>query len=255
MQVVMSFIQKKLKIILLILILSSGTIVTSGYFHYRALNRTEDPRIVDARKIMVKYNKLMSENETGLALLILNQVEDIYMNTLGYSNSFELGVIENNRGSIYLIKAETDLINEDETKESNLILAERYITNSIDIYTGWLERVDSMEREDIREMVLLYFREDDSAFNGFDLEKIINKRVDDIMASKTETKRRLSVSHTNLGIIRRYEGNLEKAMEQYEKAVELWPDNHVAKDNINQLLGRPLEKRNIIKQMFFKDRM
>ncbi len=250
----MSFISKKLRALLLIVILISGAIVASGYFYYRELNRAEDPRIVDARRAMAEYNELMSENETGFALLLLDRVEDIYINTPGYANSYELGVVENNRGSIYLINAETDIINEEKARTSNLVLAERYITNSIDIYTGWLERINSMEREEVYSMVLPFFREGDPAFANLDLERIIEKRVDDIMASKVETKRRLSVSHTNLGIVRRYEENLEEAMEQYEKAVELWSDNHVAKDNINQLLGLPLEKRNMIKQMFFKDK-
>jgi len=250
----MSFISKKLRTLLLIVISISGVIVASGYFYYRELNLAEDPRIVDARKSMMKYNELMSENETGLALLVLDQVEEIYNNTPGYANSYELGVVENNRGSIYLINAETDLINEEDAGTSNLVIAERYITSGIDIYTSWLERIAPMEREEVYNMIAPFFREGDPAFNGLDLEKIIEKRVDDIMASKVETGRRLSVSHTNLGIVRRYEGNLEEAMEQYEKAVELWSDNHAAKDNINQLLGLPLEKRNMIKQMFFKDK-
>ena len=250
----MSFISKKLKTLLLIVALISGAIIASGYFYYRELNRAEDPRIIDARKEMSKYNELMSENEIGLALLVLDQVEEIYASTPGYANSYELGVAQNNRGSIYLIKAETDLINEENTDTGNLLLAERYITSAIDIYASWLERIESMEREEVYDTVLPFFHEDDPAFANRDVNKIINKRVDDIMASKVETKRRLSVSHTNLGIIRRYEGNLEEAMEQYEKAVELWSDNHVAKDNINQLLGLPLEKRNMIKQMFFKDK-
>jgi tetratricopeptide (TPR) repeat protein len=250
----MSFISKKLKTLLLALILISGIIVASGYFYYWGLNRAEDPRIVAARKTMAEYNELMSDNEFGLALLVLDQVEDIYMNTPGYDNSYELGVILNNRGSIFLIKAETDIINKNEQDSGNLVLAERYITSSIDIYTSWLERIESMEREDIYNMTAPFFREGDPAFDGLDLKKIIEKRVDDIMDSKIETKRRLSVSHTNLGIVRRYEGNLEEALAQYEKALELWPDNYIAKDNINQLQGLPLEKRNIIKQMFFDNK-
>jgi len=251
----MSFISKKLKTLLLIVVLISGAIVASGFLYYRSINLTEDPRVVDARKVMMKYNELMSENETGLALLVLDQVEEIYMNTPGYAISYELGVVENNRGSIYLINAETDLINEEDADTGNLVMAERHVTRSIDIYTSWLERIGPMEREEVYNMTLPFFREGDPAFDGLDLEKIIEKRVDDIMASKVETKRRLSVSHTNLGIVRRYEGNLEEALVQYEKAVELWPDNHVAEDNITRLLGRIPEKRNMIKQMFFKDKV
>ncbi len=271
----MKFISKKLQIFLLVLVMISGAIVASGYFYYQELNRAEDPRIVDARKIMAKYNKLMSDNEADLALLLLDKVEEIYSNTAGYEDSYELGVVENNRGSIFLIKAETALINsgklkneklnskklnsekqnnkKTKTKTNDLALAREHITNSINIYVHWLEEVSSMSREEIYDMILPFFRKNDPAFANRDISKIIEKRVNDIIASKLETKRRLSVSYTNLGIINRYEGNFKKAQEQYEKAIELWPENHVAKDNLNRLLGLPVKKRNFIKQIFFKN--
>ena len=247
----MGFISKKL---LLPLILITGVIVASGYFYYRELNRAEDPRIIDARKKMTEYNKLMSENESGLALLVLDQVEDIYRNTSGYADSYELGVVLNNRGSVFLIKAETDMINEEKADTGSLALAEQYITSSIDVYTSWLEKIEPMEREEVYNMIWSFFPEDDPVFTNLDLEKIVEKRIDDIMVSKIETVRRLSVSYTNLGIVYRYKGNLEEAKVQYEKALELWSENHVAKDNLNQLFGLPPEKRNIIKQMFFEER-
>ena len=247
----MGFISKKL---LLPLILITGVIVASGYFYYRELNRAEDPRIIDARKKMTEYNKLMSENESGLALLVLDQVEDIYRNTSGYADSYELGVVLNNRGSVFLIKAETDMINEEKADTGSLALAEQYITSSIDVYTSWLEKIEPMEREEVYNMIWSFFPEDDPVFTNLDLEKIIEKRIDDIMVSKIETVRRLSVSYTNLGIVYRYKGNLEEAKVQYEKALELWSENHVAKDNLNRLFGLPPEKRNIIKQMFFEER-
>ncbi|MCK5373867.1 MAG: tetratricopeptide repeat protein [Alphaproteobacteria bacterium] len=250
----MNFISRKLKTLLLILFLISGVIVASGWVYYRELNRAEDPRIIEARKIMVKYNNLMSENETDLALLVLDQVEDIYRNTSGYADSYEIGVVLNNRGSVFLIKVETDIINQKEPHIDNFTQAKQYLKSSIDVYTNWLEKIESMEREDVYNMILPFFSENDPAFDNLDLEKIIEKRIDDIVASKIETGRRLSVSYTNLGIVYRYEGNLENAMEQYEKALALWPDNHVAKNNLNQLLGFPLEKRNIIKQMFFEEK-
>ena len=247
-------ISKKLKTLLLALALIAGVIVASGYFYYRSLNLAEDPRIIDARKKMAEYNELMSEDEKDLALVILDSVEDIYMRTPGYADSYERGVILNNRGSVFLIKAETEMIEDEKADKGNLVLAERYIIDGIDIYTRWLERIEPMGRGEIREMILPYFRADDPAFEGLDLEKIIEKRVDDIMDSKIETRRRLSVSHANLGIVRRYEGDLEGAKVQYERALELWPDNYVAEDNLHRLFGQEPEKRNLIQQMFFKDR-
>ncbi len=250
----MKFISKKLKILFLGLALVTGMIVASGYFYYQALNNAEDPRIIEARKSMVEYNTLMSKNETGLALLLLDRIEDIYKQTPGYDDSYELGVILNNRGSIFLIQVETDLINEKELDAKNLKQAKQYIQSSINIYTSWLDRVETLNRKQIYNIVLPFFSENDPAFTGFDLDKIIKKRVENIWASKIETKRRLSVSYTNLGIIYRYEGNFKHAKDHYEKAIDLWPENHAAKNNLNQLLGLPLEKRNILRQMFFKKR-
>lgn len=247
-------ISRKTKILLLTVIMASGIIIASGFFYYRALNLAEDPRVIDARKKMAEYNELMKQNETGLAMLVLDQVEDIYIKTPGYAESYELGVIQNNRGSIFLIKAEKDIINKTEEDTDNLKQAKQYITDSIEIYSRWIETINLLERDDIRKMVLPYFRKDDPAFANLNLEKIIEKRVDDITTSKVETKRRLSVSYTNLGIIYRYESNLEEAGKQYEQALELWPDNHVAQDNLNRLMGLPPEERNIVKQMFFKKR-
>ena len=248
----MTIISKRLKTFLLILSLASGIIIASGYVYYRQINRAEDPRIIDARLKMTEYNRLMADNEPDLALLLLDHVEDIYMNTPGYPESYEPGVIHNNRGSIFLIKAEKYFLENKKPDMENLAQARKHIEKGIQIYKGWLDKVTPMEKNRVRSMVLPCFQADDPAFTGLDLEKIIEKRVDDIMVSKTETLRRLSVSYTNLGIVFRYEGNPEESGECYKKAIELWPDNYVAKDNLNRLMGLPPEKRSIIRQIFFK---
>lgn len=247
-------ISKKIKILFTILTSIAAIIVLSGYLHYKSLNDAEDPRIVEARKNMVEYNKLMSENEIGLALLVLDKVENIYKQEPGYKDSYELGVISNNRGSAFLIKVEEDLIAEEELDTESLAQAKQYIKKSVDIYANWLTKVSTLNEDQIYKMVSPYFLEDDPAFKDLDLEKIIEKRVEDILASKIETERRLSVSYTNLGIVYRYEGDFVKSKEQYERAVELWPENYAAKDNLNRLLGLPVEKRSLLKQIFFKAR-
>ncbi len=250
----MNFIPKNLRNLLIALAAIAGLIVLAGFFYYRSLNLAEDPRIIEARKKMAEYNELMEKNETGLALLVLDRVEDIYRNTPGYEDSFELGVVLNNRGSVFLIRAATDIINDKEPNADNLAKARQYFKRTIDIYSSWLERVGALERDEVRNMILPFFPEDDPTFEGLDLNSIIEKRVDDILASKVDAARRLSVSHTNLAIVNRYEGNPEAAKAQYEKALELWPENHIAKDNLNRLLGLPPEKRNVFEQLFYKER-
>lgn len=234
--------------------LIAGIIISSGYLYYRSLNRAEDPRIIDARKKMTEYNRLMGENNPDLAILLLDQVEDIYMNTPGYAQSYEPGVVHNNRGTVFLIKAETEILNSKKTDPENLIQAKHFIQSSVDIYTRWLDTVTPLTRGQIRNMILPFFLAQDPVFAGLDLNKIIEKRVDDIIVSKIETRRRLSVSYTNLGIVCRYEGDLDGSRQHYEKAIELWDENHAAQDNLNRLMGLPPEKRNIIRKMFFKER-
>ncbi len=243
---------KKLKTLIILLILISGIIVASGYIYYRQINLAEDPRIIDARVKMKEYNRLMGENETDLALLLLDHVESVYMDTPGYSESYEPGVINNNRGSIFLIKAENYFLKNKKPDRENLLLARQNIEKGIEIYRAWIDKITPMEKDQVRSMILPFFSTDDPAFAGLNLDKIIEKRVNDIMASRTETMRRLSVGYTNLGIVCRYEGRLEEAGDRYKKAIELWEDNYVAKDNLNRLMGLPPEKRNILKQLFFK---
>jgi hypothetical protein len=150
----MHFVSKNLKTLLIALALIVGAIVLSGYFHYRSLNLAEDPRIIEARKKMAEFNELMSGNETGRALLVLDQVEEIYKNTPGYEDSYEPGVIHNNRGSVYLVKAQTDLLNEKEPNSGDLAQARQYFEDSIDVYTNWLDSIGSMERSEVRSMTL-----------------------------------------------------------------------------------------------------
>lgn len=250
----MTFISKKTTIILTAALFVAGIIILSGYIHYRDINRSEDPRVIEARKKMTEYNNLIKKNEIDLALIILDTVEDVYKKTLGYEDSYELGVVENNRGSVFLIKAEMALLKEKEPKAEYLEQAKKHIQNSIDIYTNWLEEIRPLNQNDIQKKISPFFKKTDPAFKGFDLDKIIKKRVEDIELSKVETERRLSVSYTNLGIIYRYENKDKEAAKQYEKAMDLWPRNNVAKNNLNQLLGRPLENPSIIQQMFFEER-
>jgi hypothetical protein len=86
------------------------------------------------------------------------------------------------------------------------------------------------------------------------LDAIIKNRVREIQTAQVETKRRLSVSYTNLGIIRRHENNPEEAYGYYTKALDMWSENLAAKNNINILFGRPVERQSFMRKMFPPDR-
>jgi hypothetical protein len=42
----------------------------------------------------------------------------------------------------------------------------------------------------------------------------------------------------------------EKAINNYQKAIDLWDQNLTAENNLNILLGKPLKKRNLIQKLF-----
>jgi tetratricopeptide (TPR) repeat protein len=90
--------------------------------------------------------------------------------------------------------------------------------------------------------------------NNETLDAIIRNRVKEIMSARIETPRRLSVSYTNLGIIKRHENEVEKAYDYYNKALELWDENHAAKNNMNILFGKPPEKQSVLRKLFPPER-
>lgn len=227
--------------------------VVVAYFYYDSINSEEDPRIVEAKKLVSKYNKLMDEKKYSFAFEVLNQQEAIYKSVPGYEKSYEIGVIHNNRTAIYLLMAIYEALDEND-KKKNLELSKDYTQKAMAIYNDWLKSIGKLTREEIHIRTVPYFKKDDTAFKGLDLEKIIKRRVDDIVLSQIETKRRLSVSYTNLGIIQRHQNKPEDALVSYNKALELWSYNHTAKNNLRLLVGQKTEKRNIIDQLFPPDR-
>ena len=59
-----------------------------------------------------------------------------------------------------------------------------------------------------------------------------------------------AVTYTNLGIVKRHQMDLEGAIVYYQKAIDLWENNHSAKSNLNVLLGGEPLKQNIIQKLF-----
>jgi len=90
----------------------------------------------------------------------------------------------------------------------------------------------------------------DPAFKNRNYNKILNKRIDDLILARHETPRRLSVTYTNMGIVLRHQYKQNEAVECYIKAIKLWKDNYTARNNFNVLMGKPPEDRSIIDQLF-----
>ncbi len=229
-------------------------ILVAAIIHYGKINRSEDPRVLEARELLLQYEKLLESDEYGTALSMLNGMDTIYAATPGYENSFERGVILNNKATVHLVKLETELLTNEVIDRDYMVesleLSEKDTRAAIHLYKDWLATFGSLQRLQIEELVRPAFPPDDHQLKKVNLENVIQKRVEDIILAQVETKRRLSVSYTNLGMIQRYKGNLAEAKHSYEKAIELWDRNYTAKNNLNVLMDQPVEKRSIIDRMF-----
>jgi hypothetical protein len=252
--------QAKIVLIFIISIIITGFSIAWFYYDYR--NKAEDPRVIDARMKLVRFDNLMKESKYSEAMPILDTVNDIYINTSGYKGSFEFGVIYNNRSTVYLSQAlydssrfrGKDSLSFRKEKDSLLSLAEESVNISIKIYKNWLDSVGKMTKEQIRTNIEPSFNVNDPAFKGKNIKRIISKRLDDILFAQIETRRRLSVSYTNLGIIQRHQFKTEDAAKSYIEAIKLWKDNFTARNNFNVLMGKPPEDRSIIDKLFPPDR-
>jgi len=224
-----------------------------AYFYYSGKNRAEDPRIVQTKYMFREYDKLMKENQFTLALPILDRIDSILLNVPGYSDSYERAIVSNNRGSAFLSMA---LYNSADTTEKNrlLIIAKTTIDSSITIYNNWSDKYSALSEDGLYENIKSFFQENDPAFIGKNLKKILKKRVEDLQTAQKEIPRRLSVCYTNLGTVLRHQYKQDEAVKCYIKAIELWKDNYTARNNFNVLMGKPPKDRSIINQLFPPDK-
>jgi tetratricopeptide (TPR) repeat protein len=222
--------------------------------HYGRINNAVDPRIREALIMYGRYNRYASENNTEMVAAILDSIRTIYLSVPHYRESYELGVIENNLASVYLTMAlQSDGV--DERREFLLSSAEEHLLKGIDYYTAWMGRFGDFNEEQIREIVRDDFTGDATVSALNNRNAIIGKRIRDILDAQKETPRRLSVSYSNMGIINRHRGKAEEAVAWYERALEMWPDNHTARNNLNIIFGLPPVKQSFLRRMFPPDRL
>lgn len=191
----------------------------------------------------------------------MDTIQKIYQEIPHYKESFELGVLHNNKAAafitislfkdtveVYYLMKPYSLF----SKDSLLSLAEKEIKSSIDLYENWLLEYDSLNELQVKEKIQLEFLNGVEGLDNEEQEGMLSVRVEEIIEAQVETKRRLSVSYTNLGIVYRHKEEYEKAANQYIKALELWEDNLSAENNLNILLGKPLKKRTLVQRLFPK---
>jgi len=224
-----------------------------AYLYYDSKNKAEDPRIVQTKYMFRHYDEMVKENKFSSALSLLDSIEAILVKVPGYKESFELGIVYNDRGSVYLSMALYGI--KDTIEKFRLLkIAKINIDSSIVIYNTWLDKNKGLDKENFLEKAKPFFPVKDVAFQGRNYNKILQKRAKDLILAQKETPRRLSVCYTNLGIAQRHLNEQNEAVESYIKAIRLWKDNFTARNNFNVLMGKPPKDRSIIDKLFPPDK-
>lgn len=250
-----------------ILILVMATVVIAGVLiarsYYGNINQSVDPRIVKARELYTRYDRYAQAGDFYLIFSLLDTIEMVYQEMAHYRGSFEMGVVENNRAAALLtialywdsIASENNPYHDMEP-DTVALLAQTHALNAIHIYESWPLKYEGMSEQEIREVIRPEFesKNENGDLPAADRSRILSNRTREIETALRENSRRLSVCHTNLGVIYRYQGNHTGAVEAYETALTLWDRNLEAENNLNRILNRPLKKRNFIQKIFPPDR-
>jgi hypothetical protein len=244
---------RETKLILMVVLFICTISFGIAFLYYGGINKSEDPRITPTKFMFSRYDEWVKNKSYLHATLVLDSIEQILSNTPGYSDSYELGIVLNNRASVYISKALYEA--EDSMKKQFYLDTALVFTNAcIRYYNSWLTRCGTLSEKEISAGLEPYFPDNDETFKGKNLIKIVHKRTDDIVLAQKETPRRLSVAYTNLGIIQRHQYKQADAMESYMQAIKLWKDNPAALGNLSVLFGKPYKDRSIIKKLFPPDR-
>lgn len=244
---------RSLRIVILVMLILALSGLAIAWMHYSGINRSADPRVKEARKMYGRFNIYASDNDQEKILVLLDSIQEIYEAVEHYRNSYEIGVVMNNRASVYLTRAIADTLIE-EVKEHYFAMAERELRYGIDYYNNWIDAFGQLDKHEIEQLVYEDFMADPGIEADNRAEAYIRQRVKEIMMARAEMPRRLSVSYTNLGIIRRHENRPEEAVGYYAKALDLWDDNLAARNNLNIIFGRPVEKHGLLRKLFPPER-
>ncbi len=224
--------------------------------YYRGENQAVDPRVVPARELYEGYNALAEANDYAGVISLLDTISRIYSQYPHYAESFETGVLENNRAAVYLtLGLSYDSLSSPYHhlgQDSLMALGESAARKSIDIYEHWLSVYEGIGPEETLERMMATFGIGLNSADPGKMEAYLENRVREIGDAVEETPRRLSVSYTNLGLSYRYREDYQGAASCYQQAMDLWEDNLTAENNLNILLGEPMKKRNFIQKMFPK---
>lgn len=258
------FRNKSSRAVILVMTALSFIFLIISYFYFGNQYEKIDPRITGARELYGNYDEITGQNNFIRAFNIIDSIDNIYSSIDHYKNSFERGVLFNNKCAaiitIAMIKDSTDenifpKKYRDLSKDSLIMLAEESVLKSLKIYDNWYNKYKNKSESELKQTVSEdFFNEGLDTINDELKQDYLNNRLEEINTALLEFDRRKSVSLTNLGMVYRHQENYEKALVTYKKAVDLWEDNLTAANNINVLLGKPKIKKSLIRKIFPKDR-
>jgi len=242
--------------IALVLLMSAiaFTGILIAFIYYNNINKSVDPRIIEARSLYEKYNGYTQNNDFISIFSLMDSIESIYHSNLHYKDSYETGVLYNNRAASYLTMALYSNDIDSIAQDSLFDLAEISSKKSIEIYLNWLEIYQNKSNKEIESLIASNFYVGLEKYDARKQAKFLKSRLKEILDAQKETERRLSVSYTNLGIVYRHKMEYELAANSYLKALELWENNLTAENNLNALLGRPQKKRTMLQKLFPPDK-
>lgn len=237
------------------LILTMTVLVFTGiliaWFYYGGVNRSVDPRIKGARELYEKYNEFTGLGQYDSILWLMDTIESVYSSVDHYRDSYETAVLYNNRAAVYL-SVYMQPGNEILIGDTAVFIskAENAVRKSLHMYREWFSKFEGLDEPAIRENIEQNFLNGMDQYSPDEKEQFLDKRVREIIEAQKENRRRLSVSYTNLGIIKRHQQKYDSAAICYLKAIDLWERNLTAENNLNILLHRPLKKQGLLQKLF-----
>jgi len=242
-------IEKNTLIIIAVMVVIAVVGLTWAWHYYENINNSEDPRVIEAKTIYRRYDLLAQDNKYNEILSLLDSMSNIYNKYDDYQNSYEMGVVYNNKVAVHLTIALFET-SDNHKKDSLLNLAKKDALTSIRIYNEWITEFGTLSDKQIKNRLEPIYNSNNIIFEPEKTNQYLNKRTKDILLAQKETPRRLSVAYTNLGIILRHQNQYKKAINMYQKALNLWSNNLTAENNINILLGRPIKERSVLEKLF-----
>lgn len=245
---------KGTKVILAVTFSVSVAAIIFAYFYYSTINRSADPRVSRAGEYLQRFEKVSGQLSSIDAWQLLDSAYTKFISLPDYKESYEIGVINNNKCSSLLLNAIYDSTISEGERRVLLDLSMKYCDSSIRVYKRWIQAWENRTQAQISHFVGSYMKPDDPAFEGRNYQRLLNRRIKDLQLAQVETPRRLSVSLTNKGTIYRHMAMTDSSLYYFGEALNLWKENRIARSNLSVLMGGEPVKPNIIQSLFPPDK-